>query len=108
MEKLRIISSKQPIENAILYDTYSGAKLVAVHITANEGFELVKGEEEPNDVRSVDIPIMHRERVNLYKAIPWAVKEPEEEPEEEIPEVVEATEEDYINALKDLGVVFNA
>lgn len=107
---MKIKSQTQPIENAEVFDIYSDSKKIAVCIIANEGFELVKENEEPSNIRSVDIPAMYEERVSLYKAIPW-VEIPDEP---EIPEVSEepetetqATETDYINALKELGVNFN-
>lgn len=108
MEKLTLVSAEQPIENAVLYDVYFGTKLVAVHLVANEGFELVKNNEEANGSVAVDIPIAYRDRVNLYKAIDKV--EESETPEEVDPETeteTQATEEDYINALKELGVNFN-
>lgn len=105
---MKIKSPVQPIENAEVFDIYSDSKKVSIGIVANDGFELVKENEEPNSIRSVDIPAMYEERVNLYKVIPLVVKPDEPEIEVEEPEVKEqATEEDYINALKELGVTFD-
>lgn len=82
---MRIKSQTQPIENAEVFDIYSDSKKIAVCIIANEGFELVKENEEPSNIRSIDIPAMYEERVNLYKAIPWVeiLDEPETNIEEE-------------------------
>ena len=76
MEMIKIKSPTQPIENAEVFDIYKGNEKRAVRIIANDGFELVKEKEEPCNIRSVDIPAMYEERVNLYKTIPW-VEEPE-------------------------------
>lgn len=107
---IKIKSPTQPIENAEVFDVYSDNKKIAICITANEGYELVKEGEEPANIRRVDIPAMYEERVNLYKAIPW-VEIPEEPETPEVPEEPEtetqATEEDYIDALKELGVNFD-
>lgn len=81
---MRIKSQTQPIENAEVFDIYSDSKKIAVCIIANEGFELVKENEEPSNIRSIDIPAMYEERVNLYKAIPWV--EIPDEPETNIEE----------------------
>ena len=81
---MRIKSQTQPIENAEVFDIYSDSKKIAVCIIANEGFELVKENEEPSNIRSVDIPAMYEERVSLYTAIPWV--EIPEEPETNIEE----------------------
>ena len=106
---IRIKSVTQPIENAEVFDIYKGNEKRAVRIIANDGFELVKENDEPNNIRSVDIPAMYEERVNLYKAIYWVEKPEIEEPEipEEPETETEATEDDYINALKELGVEFD-
>lgn len=108
---MKIKSQTQPIENAELFDIYSNGEKLAIRIVAVDDFELVKEGEEPSNIRTVDIPAVYEERVNLYKAIPWV--EISEEPE--IPEVPEkpetatqATETDYINALEELGVQFDA
>ena len=109
MEIMKIKSQTQPIENAEVFDIYSGGEKTAVRIVAYEGFELVKEGEEPTDIRSVDIPAMYEERVALYKSIHWVEKPEIEEPEipEEPETETEATEDDYINALKELGVEFD-
>lgn len=105
---IKIKSQTQPIENAEVFDIYSDSKKIAICIVANEGFELVKEGEEPANISRVDIPAMYEERVNLYIAIPWVEKPDEPEIEVEEPETeTEATESDYINALKELGVSFN-
>lgn len=107
---IRIKSPSQPIENAEVFDIYNGSEKRAICIVANDGFELVKENDEPNNIRSVDIPAMYEERVNLYKAIYWVEKPEIEEPEIEVEEPeteTQATETDYINALKELGVSFN-
>ncbi|MBP3939499.1 MAG: hypothetical protein IK955_08820 [Clostridia bacterium] len=77
MEKLTLVSAEQPVENAVLYDVYFGAKLVAVHLVANDGFELVKENDEPNGIGTVDIPAQYSERLNLYKSIPKTEMEEE-------------------------------
>lgn len=110
MEKLTIPAQKQPVENAVIENVYFGNSLKVIRITANDGFELVKDGDEASDIRTVDIPAMYEERVALYKAIPWVEKTETPEIEEDIeePETEEqATEEDYINALKELGVTFD-
>ena len=110
---MKIKSPTQPIENAEIFDIYSDSKKIAIRIVAVDDFELVKEGEEPSNIRTVDIPAVYEERVNLYKAIPWVeISETPEEPEEPtIPEQPEpetqATEEDYINALEELGVNFD-
>ena len=109
---MKIKSQTQPIENAEVFDVYSDNKKIAICIVANDGFELVKESEEPNNTSRVDIPAMYEERVTLYSAIPWVeiTKEPEFDVEPETPDVseeTEATETDYINALEELGVNFN-
>lgn len=110
MEMIKIKSPIQPIDNAEVFDIYKGNEKRAVRIIANDGFELVKENDEPSNVCSVDIPAMYEERVNLYKAIPW-VEIPDEPEIPEVPEEpkteTQATETDYINALKELGVNFN-
>ncbi len=82
---MKIKSPTQPIENAELFDIYSDSKKIAIRIVANVGFELVKESDEPSNIRSIDIPAMYEERVNLYKAIPWVEipEEPETNMEEE-------------------------
>lgn len=111
MEVKTIKSQTQPIENAEVFDIYSDNKKIAIRIVAVDGFELVKEGEEPSNIRTVDIPAMYEERVNLYKVIPW-VEIPEEPEIPEVPEEPEtetqATEADYINAFEELGVQFNA
>lgn len=109
MEMIKIKSQTQPIENAEVFDIYSDSKKIAVCIVAFDGYELVKENEEPNNIRSVDIPALYEERVNSYKAILWVEKPEIEEPEipEEPETETQATEEDYINALKELGVEFD-
>lgn len=104
-----IKSQTQPIKNAEVFDIYSDNKKIAVRIVVNNGFELVLEGEEPSGVRLVDIPAMYEERVNLYTAIPWVEKPiPDIDVEPEEPETeTQATEEDYINALKELGVQFD-
>lgn len=67
----KIKSQTQPIENAEVFDIYSDSKRISIGIVANDGFELVKEGEEPNNTRTVYIPAMYEERVSLYKAIPW-------------------------------------
>lgn len=106
---MKIKSQTQPIENAEVFDIYSDGEKTAVRIVAYEGFELVKEGEEPIDIRSVDIPALYEEMVNSYKAILWVEKPEIEEPEipEEPEPETQATEEDYINALEELGVNFN-
>ena len=106
--KVIAIASEQPVENATLYDIYLRGEKVAMRLVASEGFELIYDGGEPRSVTLVDVPKPLEDRLKNYASIPWVVKEPEEEPEEAIPEVVEATEEDYIKALEELGVVFNA
>lgn len=101
---------QQPIDNATLFDVYVDDKKIAVRIISADGYELVKEDEEPSNIRSVDIPAMYEERINSYKSILWVEKPEIEEPEIEVEEPeteTEATEEDYINALKELGVNFN-
>lgn len=71
MEMIRIKSVTQPIENAEVFDIYKGNEKRAIRIVANDGFEFVKENEEPCNIRSVDIPAMYEERLNLYTAIPW-------------------------------------
>ena len=108
MEMIILKALTQPVDSATLYDVFVGGDKRAVRIVAADGFELVREDEEPNGIRSVDIPAMYEERVNLYKAIPLVVKPDEPEIEVEEPEVKEqATEADYINALEELGVSFN-
>lgn len=68
---MKIKSQTQPIENAEVFDIYSDSKKIAVCIIANEGFELVKEDEEPANISRVDIPAMYEERMNLYTAIQW-------------------------------------
>lgn len=79
MELIRIKSVIQPIENAEVFDVYNDSEKRSICIVANDGFELIKEGEEPNNISRVDIPAMYEERVNLYKAIPWV--EITEEPE---------------------------
>lgn len=110
MEKLTIPAPTQSIENAVIENVYFGNSLKVIRITANDGFELVRDGDEASDIRTVDIPAMYEERVALYKAIPWVEKTetPDIDGDVEEPETeTEATEEDYINALKELGVSFN-
>jgi hypothetical protein len=84
MAMMKIKSQTQPIENAEVFDIYADSEKIAIRIIAVEGYELVKENEEPNNIRSVDIPAMYEERVSLYKAIPWV--EIPEEPETETTE----------------------
>lgn len=77
---IKIKSQTQPIENAEVFDIYSDGVKIAIRIIAFDGFELVKQGEEPSNIRSVDIPAMYEERINLYKAILWV--EIPEEPEQ--------------------------
>lgn len=74
---MKIKSQTQPIENAEVFDIYSGSKKIAVGIVANDGFELVKEGEEPNGIRSVNIPLRFADRVALYKSIPKTETEEE-------------------------------
>lgn len=105
---MKIKSQTQPIENAEVFDIYSDSKKIALCIVAEEGFELVKEGEEPANISRVDIPAMYEERVNLYKAIPWVEKTETPDIDEDVDEPeTEATETDYINALKEFGVSFN-
>ncbi len=92
MEIMKIKSQTQPIENAEVFEIYSDGEKTAVRIVANEGFELVKEGEEPTDIRSVDIPALYEERVNLYKAVLWVEKPEIEEPEPEENDEISATE----------------
>lgn len=75
METIKIKSPTQPIENAEVFDIYNGSEKRAICIIANEGYELIKENDEPSNICSVDIPAMYEERVNLYKAIPKIDKE---------------------------------
>ena len=103
---IRIKSVTQPIENAEVFDIYKGNEKRAVRIIANDGFELVKENDEPSNICSVDIPAIYEERVSLYKAIPWVeiTETPDIEIEGDEPETeTQATETDYINALEELG-----
>lgn len=103
---MKIKSQTQPIENAEVFDIYSNNRKIAVRLVADKGFELVKEGEGYVNITTVDIPAMYEERVCLYTAIPWVEKT--ETPDIDEPETeTEATETDYINALKELGVNFN-
>jgi hypothetical protein len=105
---MKIKSQTQPIENAEVFDIYSNNRKIAVRIVADKGFELVKEGEGYVNITTVDIPAMYEERVSLYKAIPWVEKPDEPEIEVEEPEIeTQATETDYINDLKELGVEFD-
>lgn len=74
---MKIKSQTQPIENAEVFDIYSNDKKIAVRIVANDGFELVKENDEPNGIGTVDIPAQYSERLNLYKSIPKTETEEE-------------------------------
>lgn len=110
MEMIILQSPTQPVESATLYDVYVGGEKRAVRLVAADGFELVRDGDEPNGIRSVDIPVAYEERVKEYAAIP-KVEKPEEPAEEITPDEpdieTEATEADYITALEELGVQFN-
>lgn len=71
MEMIKIKSQTQPIENAEVFDIYSGSKRISIRIIANDGFEIVREGEESNNISTVDIPSVYEERVNLYRTIPW-------------------------------------
>ena len=71
MAMMKIKSQTQPTENAEVFDIYADSEKIAIRIIANDGFELVEENKEPSNIRSVDIPAMYEERVDLYKAIPW-------------------------------------
>jgi hypothetical protein len=81
---MKIKSPTQPIENAEVFDIYSNSEKISICIIAVEGYELVKENDEPSNITTVDIPAMYEERLNLYKAIPWV--EIPEEPETETTE----------------------
>lgn len=67
---MKIKSQTQLIENAEVFDIYSDSNKIAVRIVAADGFELAKEGEEPNGIRSVDIPAQYSDRLKLYKSIP--------------------------------------
>lgn len=69
MERLIILSPTQPVENAVSENVYFGGRLIAVRLTAEEGYELVKDGEEPSGIKVIDIPSHLQERVGLYKSI---------------------------------------
>lgn len=76
---MKIKSPMQPIENAEVFDIYSNSEKISICIIAVEGYELVKENDKPCNITTVDIPAMYEERVDLYKAIPWVeiLNEPE-------------------------------
>ena len=74
---IKIKSPTQPIENAEVFDIYNGSEKRAVCIIANDGFELVKENEEPNGILAVDFPAAYEERLKDYTAIPKIEKEDE-------------------------------
>lgn len=75
MEMIKIKSPIQPIDNAEVFDIYKGNEKRAVRIIANDGFELVKENEEPTGICAVDIPAAYEERLKDYTAIPKIDKE---------------------------------
>lgn len=72
---MKIKSQTQPIENAEVFDIYADSEKIAIRIIAVEGYELVKENEEPSSIRSVDIPAVYEERLKDYTSIPKTEKE---------------------------------